>query len=189
MARPSDVAASERDRAERLTWVDLEQLWQEIQDERPNDWRPGSAFEHLIVRGFALSGLRVEYAYDVPFSGRPLEQIDGMVYLGEIPFLVECKDRDAIDIEAIAKMRNQLARRPHSTMGCVFVSGRFTEPAIILTDFAAPHRITLWDQIDVTDAIRTRNFALILERKYHELCMLGLTDHSPYYREAREYVG
>lgn len=183
MARPSEQALEDRRRADELTWEEIEALWTDLQDAGTAGWGAGKALEHLVVRAFALSGLKVEYPYDVPLAGRPLEQIDGMVYLGEVPFLIECKDRDAVDIEAIAKLRNQLLRRPPATMGCVFVSGTFTRPAIILSDFAAPHRITLWSSLDIAGAIQARDFAEVLRRKYHELCMFGLTDHSPHWRE------
>ena len=183
MARSSEQALQDRERAGRLTWEDLDGLWSDLQDDAAAGWDSGKALEHLVVRGFSLSGLEVEYPYDVPLGGRPLEQIDGLVYLGEVPFLIECKDRDSVDIEAIAKLRNQLLRRPPSTMGCVFVSGTFTRPAVILSDFAAPHRITLWSNLDISEAIQARNFADTLRRKYHDLCMFGLTDHSPHYRE------
>src|SRR5215213_6294471 len=108
MARPSQPALRARERAEKLQWDDLERLWRGVQSGRAHGWASGKALEHLVVRGFALSGLRVEYPYDVPLAGVPLEQIDGMVYLGDAPFLIECKDRDAVDIAAVAKMRNQL---------------------------------------------------------------------------------
>lgn len=183
MVKLSDRVLQDRERASRLTWDDLERLWMEIQDGTASGWDSGKALEHLVVRGFSLSGLRVEYPYEVPIKGRPLEQIDGMVYLGEVPFLIECKDRGSVDIEPIAKLHNQLLRRPPSTMGCVFTSGDFTRPAVILSDFAAPHRITLWSSRDITKAIRAKDFAAPLGRKYHELCMLGLTDHSTLYQE------
>jgi hypothetical protein len=188
MAKLSRTAIRERERAEGLQWEDLDRLWREIQMGRSNGWSAGRAFEHLVVRAFALSGLKIEYPYDVPLAGAPLEQIDGMVYRREIPFLIECKDRRGVDITAVAKMRNQLARRPPITMGCIFTSGSFTAPAVVLADFAAPHRITLWDQRDIADAIKARDFAEALERKYHELCMFGLTDHSPHYRENERHV-
>lgn len=181
MARLSPTAIRERERAEGLQWDDLERIWREIQNGRSGGWATGRAFEYLVVRALALSGLRVEYPYNVPLAGAPLEQIDGMVYLREIPFLIECKDRRGVDIAAVAKMRNQLDRRPPATMGCIFTSGRFTSPATVLADFTAPHRITLWDKHDISDAIRARDFAAKLERKYHELCMFGMTDHSPHY--------
>lgn len=180
--------ARERERAEKLSWEDLERLWQDLRRDAVAGWRLGKAFEHLVMRAFSLSGLRTEYPYNVPVAGHPLEQIDGLVYLRDTPFLVECKDRSSADIGAIAKMRNQLARRPPATMGCVFVSGAFSDPAVILTNFAAPHRITLWDGTDVAEALTARDFASTLARKYHDLCMFGLTDQSSYYREVRANV-
>lgn len=183
MARLSKKAAADRERADRFSWSEVEQLWDRVQRSRTEGWDAGKALEHLVIRAFALSGLRVEWPYEVPVAGRTLEQIDGMVYVGDIPFLIECKDERSVDIEVIAKLRNQLMRRPPSTMGCVFVSGSFSRPAIILSDFAAPHRITLWSKADIAEGIRVRDFAGILRRKYHELCMFGLTDHSPHYGE------
>lgn len=182
MVEVSDKALRDRERAGRLDWPDLEILWDEIQSDDARGWDSGKALEHLVVRGFALSGLQVEYPYDVPLAGRSLEQIDGMVYLGDVPFLIECKDRDSADIEVIAKLRNQLLRRPPSTMGCVFVSGKFSHPALVLSNYAVPHRITLWSSPDITKAIQARSFARVLKQKYRELCMLGLTEHSPFRR-------
>ncbi|HEX2079905.1 MAG TPA: restriction endonuclease [Longimicrobium sp.] len=178
MARFSERALQDRRRADALTWEDIEQLWAQVQTRTATEWQAGRAFEYLVVRAFALSGLRVEYAYDVPLEGRPFEQIDGMVYLGDVPFLIECKDRQGVDIEAIAKLRNQLQRRPPSTMGCLFVSGGFSRSALLLSNLAAPHRITLWSNPDISEGIENRNFAGLLRRKSHELCMFGLTDRA-----------
>lgn len=188
MVRPSGQALKYREQVAHLSWDGLSALWDDLQGGRLAGWDAGKALEYLVVRGFALSGLQVEYPYEVPLAGHPLEQIDGMVYLGDVPFLIECKDREAVDIQAIAKMRNQLMRRPPATMGCVFVSGTFTRPAIILCDFAAPHRITLWSGLDIAGALQARDFAQALQRKYHELCMFGLTDHSPHWREWQKDV-
>lgn len=165
-------------RADGLTWTDVERLWREVQDRRAPGWDAGKALEHLVIRAVALSGLRVEYPFEVPLAGRVLEQVDGLVYLGDVPFLVECKDRQSVDIGVIAKLRNQLQRRPPSTMGCVFSSGSFTGPAVVLANFAVPHRITLWSREDITEGVALRDFAGLLRRKYHELCMFGLTDQS-----------
>jgi hypothetical protein len=186
MVRLSRKAIEDRRRADELGWADVERLWTQVQDRNVVGWDAGKALEHLVIRGFSLSGLRVEYPYEVALGGRTLEQVDGMVYLGEVPFLVECKDRPSVDIEVIAKLRNQLGRRPPSTMGCVFSSGEFTAPAIILANFAVPHRITLWARDDIGEAIEGRDFAALLRRKYHELCMFGLTDHSLRTRYSRE---
>jgi hypothetical protein len=102
-----------------------------------------------------------------------------MVFLGDTPFLIECKDRDSVDFEAVAKMRNQLLRRPPVTLGRVFITGDFTRPATILADFAVPHQITLWSGKDVKTALDAEDFKAPLVRKYHVLCMYGMTDQSP----------
>jgi hypothetical protein len=119
----------------------------------------------------------------VPPGGKPIEQIDRFVVLGQLVFLVECKDKDAVDIEAIAKLRNQLLHRPESTMGCVFTTGDFTTPALIVTDFSVPHRILLWSAIDIEDCLKKQDFKATLREKYIHLCKYGLTDHSPNYKE------
>ena len=86
---------------------------------------------------------------------------------------------------AIAKLRNQLLRRPETTFGCVFVSGEFTEPALIIADFAVPHRILLWQRLDIEACLTKQEFAEALLGKYRHLCRYGFTDYSPYYRELK----
>src|SRR5690349_9117283 len=136
MAAPSEKARRYRSKAEKMGWPQVAALWEQIKrDDTPN-WDAGKALEHLVVRAFALSGLEVEYPYDVPPGGEPIEQIDGIVYLDGLVFLLECKDKDKVDIEAIAKLRNQLFRRPDTAMGCVFVANEFTAPALTLADYA-----------------------------------------------------
>jgi hypothetical protein len=186
MARVSERAVQDRALADGWTWADVERLWPEVQGRTVSGWDAGKALEHLVVRAFALSGLRVEYPYEVPFEGRVLEQVDGMVYLGDVPFLIECKDRRVVDIEVVARLRSRLERRPPSTMGCVFSSGRFTEPAVVLANFAVPHRITLWSGEDVSEGIALRDFAAVLRRKYHELCMFGLMNQSSEFHDLKE---
>jgi hypothetical protein len=166
-----------------MQWPEIDTLWAQIQKDDTPDWAGGKALEYLVVRSFALSKLEVEYPYDVPPGGKPLEQIDGLVYLNCHTFLIECKDKETIDIEAIAKLRNQLLRRPETTLGCVFVFGKFSAPALIITDFSVPHRILLWSDVDIDASIKNRDFAGALLEKYRHLCRHGLTDHSPYYRE------
>lgn len=112
-----------------------------------------------------------------------MEQIDGAVFMQCQCFLIECKDEDATDIEAISKLRIQLLRRPESTIGCVFTRQRFTKPALILTDLSIPHRILLWYDSHIEDALNKKNFAEALYAKYRYLCLYGLEDHSPFYKE------
>jgi Restriction endonuclease len=182
MAKPSNRDINYRDKAQKLTWKSLLPLWRRIKEGATPGWDEGKAFEHLIVRAFELSSLRVEYPFDVPPGGRPIEQIDGMVFLDQIPFLLECKDRDSVDVEAIAKLRNQLLRRPPTTMGCVFTTGGYAPAALILADFAVPHQITLWSGDDIEEALAARDFKKMLIKKYEDLCMFELTDYSPYFR-------
>lgn len=179
MAEASTQALQDRTRAAAFTWDDVERLWREVQRGGAAGWHAGKAFEHLVVRGFALSGLRVEYPYEVMLVEHALEQIDGMVYLGDVPFLIECKDTQRTEIGALAKLRNQLSRRPPATMGCLFVSGGFTRGATLLSNFSPPHRITLWSGEDVGRAVEARDFAGELRKKYHELCRNGLITPSP----------
>lgn len=183
MARPSDRELECIQRAKAMQWPDIEGLWVQIQTEDTPGWANGKALEYLVTRSFALSGLEVEYPYDVPPGGKPLGQINGLGYLDCHTFLIECKDKETIDIDAIAKLRNQLLRRPETTLGCVFVSGKFSAPALIVTDFSVPHRILLWSRVDIDDCIQKRDFAAALRKKYRHLCRYGLTDHSPHYQE------
>jgi hypothetical protein len=164
-----------------MGWPEVAGLWEMIKNQDTPEWDSGKALEHLVVRAFALSQLDVDYPYDVPPGGDVIEQIDGIVYWDGLAFLLECKDRDKVDVEAIAKLRNQLLRRPDTAMGCVFVSREFTEPALILADFAVPHRILLWQGTDIENAIAARDFKSALREKYRHLCKYGLTDHSPNY--------
>ena len=142
MAAQSDLAREYVARAEKMKWKDLAVLWNEIKSGTVKDWDAGKALEHLVVRGFILSGLEAEYPYDVPPGGKPIEQIDGLVELESLTFLIECKDKNSVAIEAIAKLINQLLRRPQTTFGCVFTSGEFTPNALLLVRLgSAPHLV------------------------------------------------
>ena len=70
-------------------------------------------FEHLILRAFELDGATVRWPFEVSFGDSVVEQIDGAVYAGCLSCLVEAKDSTApVDVAVLAKLRNQLARRP-----------------------------------------------------------------------------
>jgi hypothetical protein len=83
-------------RAEAMSWKDLNALWQLIKAGETPDWENGKAFEYLVIRAFRLNKLEADYPYVVPPGGKPLEQIDGLVYLQSSAFLVECKDRESL---------------------------------------------------------------------------------------------
>ena len=183
MAKPKNQDLEYVARAEKMNWKALRRLWKDIQRGNTPDWDGGKALEHLVVRAFQLSDLKAEYPYDVPPGGKPLEQIDGLVRLDFVTFLIECKDKDTVDIEVIAKLRNQLLRRPDTTLGCVFTTGDFTLPALTLTDFSVPHRILLWAEVDIDECLSAEDFQTTLREKYHHLCKFGMTDRSPSYKE------
>jgi hypothetical protein len=91
-----------------------------------------------------------------------------------------------VDIEVIAKLRNQLLRRPDTTLGCVFTAEHFTPPALTLADFSVPHRILLWSRADIHGCLQRKDFASRLLDKYRHLCKYGMTDHSPNYKDLEE---
>lgn len=181
MAKPG-TATKQAKRAQAMDWPGLQALWEEIASNKVSDWHAGKALEYLVIRGFEIASLRVEYPYTVPSAGKLIEQIDGLVYLDNIPFLIECKDKDRVDIEAIAKLHNQLLRRPPATMGCLFSSGTFTAPALLLAGYMVPYRILLWTKSDIERAIENKDFLGVLRQKYEHLCMYGLIDDSPDYQ-------
>ena len=87
-------------------------------------WEPGKAFEYLILRAFELEGAVVTWPYVIRLSpsetGGDTEQIDGAVYVDGLACIVEAKDTaNTTRIEPIAKMRNQLLRRPSSSVGLI----------------------------------------------------------------------
>ncbi len=131
-------------------------------------WEPGKAFEYLVVRAFELDGCRVRYPYRVRWPGddSEIEQVDDTVYVDGLACLIESKDAEAQDIVPIAKMRNQLLRRPASVIGAIFSRAGFTPPARLLATFAVPQTVLLWDGGDVAGCLETESFRDLLLEKY-----------------------
>ncbi|UUO15978.1 MULTISPECIES: restriction endonuclease [Aphanizomenonaceae] len=78
-------------------------------------------------------------------DGEEIEQIDGVVYADGLSCIIECKDTaKPVKIEPIAKLRNQLLRRPAATIGSIFSRSGFTEASETLAGFVAPQTILLW---------------------------------------------
>lgn len=150
-----------------LDWYGLEQLWAAIQAGRTPGWEPGKAFEYLILRAFELDGAEVRWPYVVSLAGRVVEQIDGAVYAANLSCLVETKDTaEPVGFEPVAKLRQQLLRRPMGALGLLFTRSRFTDGATTLAQFAAPQNILLWTGSDVGAALTRRGIAWALEAKY-----------------------
>jgi hypothetical protein len=165
-------------------WSDLLDLWDAIEARDTPGWGPGKAFEYLVLRAFQLEGAEVGWPYTVNLGEELVEQIDGVVYTDGLACILESKDQGApTNVEPIAKLRNQLFRRPGGTIGAVFSRAGFTEPARILAQFVAPQTILLWEGAEVRYALKTHRFRTVLCRKYRHLIEHGIPDHNVYSEE------
>lgn len=161
-----------------LDTPDLQKLWAEIKSGTTPGWPAGLAFEYLIVRLFELTEARVSYPFSVPFEGGGVvEQLDGFVQSDGINMLLEIKDYDdKVNVEPIAKLRNQLLRRPSGIVGSVFSRSGFTKQAVMLASYMAPQAILLWSGEEI-DGIVTGQASIreALEIKYARLLRDGLS--------------
>ena len=147
----------------------LIRLWNRIIADDTPGWDNGKAFEFLILRAFELEGAIIRWPYSVAIFGESVEQIDGAIHFDDlnISILTEFKDYTKnLSIEPIAKLRNQLLRRPSSAIGSVFSTEGFTEPALILSQFSAPQTILLWERNHINHCLRTASFKAGLIKKY-----------------------
>lgn len=161
-------------------WRDLVSLWKEIKLQTVQSWAAGKAIEYLVLRAFQLEGAEVQWPYQVKVvSGEIIEQIDGVVYSDNLSCLIECKDStDPVNIEPIAKLRNQLLRRPSATIGAVFSCGGFTAPAITLAQFLAPQTVLLWEGSEIEYALEKRFFRQGLAEKYRFCVEKGFPNYN-----------
>lgn len=170
----------------KLDWKGLTGLWEEIKNCDTPGWEPGKAFEYLVLRIFELDNLEVKYPFSVslPYNGKPMEQIDGVVYIDNLAVLVESKDysfqkkkRD-LNIEPIAKLRNQLLRRPFISIGCVFSAGGFTEPVSSLIDYLGNDTILLWQGEEVDFCIKENKIKEYFKVKFQNRVEYGIHDYN-----------
>lgn len=148
----------------------LLELWSAIDAGDTPGWEPGRAFEYLVIRAFELEGADVRWPYAVELGDERIEQIDGAVYSDGMSCLLESKDQaKPIKVEPIAKLRNQLLRRPAGTIGIVFSRRGFTAPAKTLAQLCAPQAILLWNGEEVDYALRNHSFCGSLRKKHRML--------------------
>ena len=165
----------------------LVRLWEQIEagTAPKSDWEPGRALEFVVLRAFQLENAEVRWPYRVELAGEVVEEIDGTVYSDSLCCLVECKDQEKVDFRPVAKMRNQLLRRPAGTIGAVFSRGGFSEPAIILAQFTAPQCIILWGGVEIGHALRNQCMRRALLAKYRHW-----VEHArPWYNIVQEGFG
>jgi hypothetical protein len=159
--------------------TELLALWEEIKLGETPDWDPGKAFEYLILRAFEIEGSTVTYPFIVQLEGTIVEQIDGAIYTDGLSCLVECKDQDSkIAIDPVAKLRNQLLRRPSGIVGVVFSRSSFTEPMLVLAQYSASQPILLWDQFDLDYTLSHQHMRIGLAKKYRYCVERGLPHYS-----------
>jgi hypothetical protein len=113
----------------------------------------------------------------VPLFGETVEEIDGAVHLPGLSCLCESKDWGKnVSTEPIVKMRSQLLRRPAGTVGVVFSSKSFTEPAIALAHFMMPQAVLLWSGFDLQVAMDAGEISKFLRLKHRKCCENGIPD-------------
>jgi len=150
-----------------LDWEGLRNLWGKIQARDTPDWEPGMAFEYLVLRAFELDGAIIRWPYRVDLQGEFVEQIDGLVMAAGLHTMVESKDqRDPLAIAPIAKLRSQLMRRPSATIGMVFSTSDYTNPARVLASYLAGQTILLWYAREITLALGGEEIVSLLRAKY-----------------------
>jgi hypothetical protein len=163
----------------------LRSLWSQIEDRSTPDWDSGKAFEYMVLRAFELDGAEVKWPYRVKLFGEEVEQIDGVIYSEGLSCLVESKDfaDKNVDIAPIAKLRNQLLRRPASTIGLLFSRTGFTDPARHLSYFSLPQTILLWNGEEIKYALKKETICELLTLKYRVCVEDGLPDYDVRERE------
>jgi hypothetical protein len=150
-------------------------LWKAIETGDTPGWADGKALEYLVLRAFQLEDAEVRWPYRVDIDSEEIEQIDGVVYTEGLACLIECKDtNERANIEPIAKLRNQLLRRPGPTIGIVVSRTGFTEPAVTLARFIAPQTILLWNGNELVHAIQKQSMRRSLLAKYRFCVERGL---------------
>lgn len=156
-------------RIQRCNRAKLLALWRKKQEGRLSSFgKPGKFFEYAILRAFELEGAIVTYPYDVPESGKVVEQIDGVIRIGDLYSLIECKDySDApLDFVPIAKLRSILAKRHASVFGMVFSMSNYTESAEISLRHIHPQMIILWGRGEIEHCIENGCFIDFFTQKY-----------------------
>jgi Restriction endonuclease len=160
-----------------LIWADLGALHAVIKARDTTVWEPGKAFEYLIPRLFELDGARIRWPYEIKMSGQIVEQIDGAVEAAGLHCLIESKDEQSpLAITPVAKMRNQLLRRPAASVGLIFSTSGYTAPAQVLAGYLGSQTILLWHPEEIDLAVQKQRIVPLLEVKYRARVEDGIHD-------------
>ena len=160
-----------------MNGADMGELYADIQAHNTPGWARGKAFEYLVPRLFDLDKARVRWPYESKIGGQIVEQIDGAIVASGLHCLIESKDeKEPLAIAPVAKMRNQLLRRPAATIGMIFSTSGYTEPAQLLTNYLGSHTILLWHPQEVDLAIQRKQILPLLKFKYTACVEDGIHD-------------
>ncbi|MEX0716133.1 MAG: hypothetical protein WD066_06085 [Planctomycetaceae bacterium] len=169
-----------------LEWTraELVRIWAELKlGNRIPGWDPGRAFEYLVIRAFHLEAptdTRWPYIVTIPRQRLgSVEQIDGIVYVDGVAFLIESKARDEpTAIDAIAKLRFRLEGRPPGTMGLLFSLRDYTTATELFAQFAVPLNVLLWSAGDLDKALEHGTMISSLRDKYRHAVEQGWAYHT-----------
>jgi hypothetical protein len=104
-----------------------------------------------------------------------MEQLDGVVYLHHRPFLIESKNLSGpAAIEAVAKLRFQIERRPPGTMGLLFSTSDFSLPTETFAQYAMPMNVLLWGRHDLDVGLENGVMLKGLQRKLQKAAEFGV---------------
>lgn len=160
------------------------EVWNFIQTAADKVWTPGKRFEYGVLRLFEIEKAVVRYPFHLSgtaggLDSKPgiIEQIDGVLYVGALPVLVESKDyKDTIDVAPIAKLRMRLERRPAGTLGLIFSQKGLTEPAAYILRNTVPKNILVWQGDEIEAAVKLKRMCDGLLAKYRYAVERGLPD-------------
>ena len=132
-----------------------------------------------MIRSFELEGAEVAYLFTVQMGGMIVEQIDGAVHTNGRSCLIECKDQAGnVNIDPIAKLKNQLSRRPNGVIGSMVSSTSFTEATVYLSQYNMNQAVLLWNSDDITYGLTQQFMSRGLFRKYWYCVQTGKTDYN-----------
>jgi hypothetical protein len=141
--------------------------------------------EYLILRAFELDGAEVGWPYNVPLADVPgerttVEQVDGLVWLDGLCFMIESKNAaDRINFDPIAKLRSRLSRRPAPMVGLIFSRLGFTEVAKTMTRFTSPQTVLLWEGAELDFALSAAGeMVKALRLKYRMAMKYAIPDYN-----------
>jgi hypothetical protein len=165
-----------------MGWAELRDMWDKIQTGSATGWDSGKAFEYLVPRAFQLDGARIRWPYRISLHEEIVEQIDGVVEAAGLHCLLESKDwSKPISIDPIAILRNQLLRRPASTIGMVFSRSGYAEAALLLAGYLGGQTILLWHPGEISLALTKERIVPLLAAKYRACVESGIHDANTEY--------